>query len=242
MPAVIVPVSTPSVQADIVQASLSVVAPIVVEAPLPEPTSPVPGRSFYRDLIAREARSQNVPRELVEGVVQVESGGNALAVGTVGEVGLMQIRPQTARMLGFAGETADLFRPETNVHYAATYLAGAWRLAKGDLCRTLMKYRAGHGEERMSTLSVEYCRRVRLHLAALGSPLALAALPKADFVSPTGPTPLFVRTGSLSDMAGWRRRTGRRTGPSSPSLSPALSALVAANRTPLYRAMLGGRT
>jgi hypothetical protein len=34
-----------------------------------------------------------------------------------------------------------------------------------------MKYRAGHGEERMTPLSVEYCRRVRAHLAAIGSPI-----------------------------------------------------------------------
>jgi hypothetical protein len=34
-----------------------------------------------------------------------------------------------------------------------------------------MKYRAGHGEERMTSLSVEYCRRVRAHLAVIGSPI-----------------------------------------------------------------------
>jgi hypothetical protein len=34
-----------------------------------------------------------------------------------------------------------------------------------------MKYRAGHGEERMTLLSVEYCRRVRAHLVAIGSPM-----------------------------------------------------------------------
>ena len=35
-----------------------------------------------------------------------------------------------------------------------------------------MKYRAGHGEERFSERSVEYCRRARAHLASLGAPLA----------------------------------------------------------------------
>jgi len=37
-----------------------------------------------------------------------------------------------------------------NIHYGVTYLSQAWRLANGDLCRALMKYRAGHGEEMMS--------------------------------------------------------------------------------------------
>jgi hypothetical protein len=55
---------------------------------------------------------------------------------------------------------------------AVTYLSKAWRLANGDLCRTLMKYRAGHGEEVMSARSVNYCNRARNHLAALGSPFA----------------------------------------------------------------------
>jgi hypothetical protein len=31
-----------------------------------------------------------------------------------------------------------------------------------------MKYRAGHGEEQMSPLSVEYCRRAREHLSVHG--------------------------------------------------------------------------
>jgi hypothetical protein len=55
-----------------------------------------------------------------------------------------------------------------------TYLGEAWRLAGGDLCRALMKYRAGHGEEIMSALSMTYCGRARAHLAAVGSPFAAA--------------------------------------------------------------------
>src|SRR5215218_5784734 len=79
----------------------------------------------------------------------------------MGEVGLMQIRPRTAALLGYNGKAADLFVPETNVRLGVAYLARAWQLAKGDVCRALMKYRAGWGEERMTPLSVEYCRRVR---------------------------------------------------------------------------------
>jgi hypothetical protein len=48
-----------------------------------------------------------------------------------------------------------------------------------------MKYRAGHGEERMTPLSVEYCRRARGHLAAIGSPLGAGALPIAPSPSET---------------------------------------------------------
>jgi hypothetical protein len=130
------------------------------------------GRALYLQLIKREAQKAGAPPDLADAVAQVESRYSPGAVGGVGEVGLMQIRPETAAMLGYGGALTGLFDPETNVHYGVKYLTGAWRLAKGDLCRTLMKYRAGHGEERMSRLSVEYCLRAREHLAAIGSPLA----------------------------------------------------------------------
>ena len=70
----------------------------------------------------------------------------------------MQVRPETAHLLGHRGSVQALFEPETNVRLGVTYLSRAWELAKGDLCRALMKYRAGHGEEQMTAL-VEYCRR-----------------------------------------------------------------------------------
>src|SRR5258708_926146 len=103
----------------------------------------------------------------------------AAVIGGVGEIGLMQIRPETAAMLGFRGSAEDLAKPETNIHYGVTYLSKAWRLANGDLCRTLMKYRAGHGEEVMTKRSVNYCNRARNHLAGLGSPLATGTTPPA---------------------------------------------------------------
>ena len=53
------------------------------------------------------------------------------------------------------------------------------------MCRALMKYRAGHGEERMSPLSAEYCRRARGYLAAIGSPLVQGAVPTIG--RPEGP-------------------------------------------------------
>ncbi len=101
----------------------------------------------------------------------VESGYNPGAIGTSGEIGLMQILPATARMRGFAGSNLDLAVPETNIHFGVTYLAGAWRLAGGDICTAVMKYRAGYGETRFSYLSVNYCVAVRGKLRARGYPV-----------------------------------------------------------------------
>ncbi len=123
------------------------------------------GRGNYLDLVRREAERQGLPPDLADAVVHVESGYDPTAVGGVGEVGLMQIRPSTATMLGFDGPVSRLFDPETNVRYGVAYLAGAWRLAAGDACMALVKYRAGHGERRVSPRSAAYCARANAFLA-----------------------------------------------------------------------------
>jgi soluble lytic murein transglycosylase-like protein len=141
-------------------------APKAVDAPGPS------FRAAVRAMVEQEVRNTGLPADIADAVVHVESNYNPYVVGGVGEIGLMQIRPETAAMLGFRGRAEDLAKPEVNIHYGVSYLSKAWRLANGDLCRTLMKYRAGHGEEIMTPRSVNYCNRARNHLAALGSPLA----------------------------------------------------------------------
>jgi soluble lytic murein transglycosylase-like protein len=81
--------------------------------------------------------------------------------GAAGEIGLMQVMPPTAQMLGFQGGKEQLADPAVNIALGVRYLAEANRLAGGDLCTTVMKYRAGHGETRFSARSVAYCLRAR---------------------------------------------------------------------------------
>jgi len=167
----------------------------------------------YRALIKREAEKNGLPPDIADAVAAIESGYDPGAIGGVGEIGLMQVRPETAAMLGFKGDLAELARPDINIHYGVTYLGQAWRLAGGDLCRALMKYRAGHGEEIMSVLSLTYCGRARAHLAAAGSPFAAAvsvpfvfdpALPVAP-AAKRGPT---IRTAAVS-RAFWAAHDAR---------------------------------
>ena len=124
-------------------------------------------------LVTQAAERRGIPPALGHAVASVESGWNPDAQGAAGEVGLMQVMPATAAMLGFRGTLAELADPATNVRLGVQYLGDAWFLARGDLCMALMKYRAGHGEDAMSPLSVDYCARVRAYLASAGSPLAL---------------------------------------------------------------------
>ncbi|MCA1454930.1 transglycosylase SLT domain-containing protein [Bradyrhizobium sp. BRP22] len=140
-------------------------------------------RSRYRDLIEKATAGTGLAPEIAEAVMGVESGYNAGAIGGVGEIGLMQVLPSTARLLGFSGTNAELAVPETNIHYGVTYLAQAWRLARGDLCTAVMKYRAGHGETRFSRLSVSYCLAVRSRLMARGFQVT-GTVPVATFGEP----------------------------------------------------------
>jgi hypothetical protein len=143
------------------------------------PTPDLGGRAGYIALINAEAEKAALPVDVADAVAYVESAYDPSVVGDVGEIGLMQIRPTTAAMLGFRGSEAELFDPATNVHYGVRYLAQAWRLANGDLCRALMKYRAGHGSEEMSPLSVQYCARARSYLESVKSVFAKSPLPAA---------------------------------------------------------------
>jgi hypothetical protein len=149
----------------------------MTEAPKAADEPAVSFRAAVRALLEQEVRKTGLPTDIADAVVQIESNYDPSIVGGVGEIGLMQIRPGTAAMLGFRGSAEELAKPATNIHYGVTYLSQAWRLANGDLCRTLMKYRAGHGEEVMTPRSLNYCNRARKHLAALGSPLAMGETP-----------------------------------------------------------------
>ena len=144
----------------------------------------VVGAPSFRLLAQQEAAKAGLPYALVDAVMKIESDYRADRLGDVGEIGLMQVRPGTAAMLGFKGPPEALADPATNIHYGTTYLGQAWHLTNGDVCRTLMKYRAGHGEEMMSALSASYCARARAHLVEVGSPLAAMITP-ADLTAVT---------------------------------------------------------
>ena len=119
----------------------------------------------FGDIIARYASSYGIPESLAHAVITVESNYRADARGAAGEVGLMQIKPATARMMGFKGSTKELFNPETNIKYGMKYLAKAHELGGGTTCGTILKYNAGHGAKRMNKISAAYCSKVKKHLA-----------------------------------------------------------------------------
>jgi soluble lytic murein transglycosylase-like protein len=132
-------------------------------------TASTNGSKPYSAIIARYASAYGVPVSLARAVIHVESNYRPNITGSAGEVGLMQIKPATARMLGYNGSVKGLYDPETNIKYGMKYLAMAQELGNGTTCGTILKYNAGHAATRMNPVSSAYCRKVKVRLAALGS-------------------------------------------------------------------------
>lgn len=135
-----------------------------VEAAL---TGKSPAPAHLRSLIHKVAAEHGVPPALAEAVVNVESRFNPKARGRAGEVGLMQIKPATARGIGYRGTTKGLYDPETNLAWGMRYLARAYQLADGDTCGAIMRYNAGHAAKRMTKGVVRYCAKVQTYVAGL---------------------------------------------------------------------------
>jgi soluble lytic murein transglycosylase-like protein len=88
------------------------------------------------------ASAFGVPVELVEAVIQVESGWNPYAVSRKGAAGLMQLMPATASRFG----VPDRFNIEENIRGGVAYLAWLIRLFNGDLRLAVAAYQVGESQ------------------------------------------------------------------------------------------------
>lgn len=139
-------------------------------ASIPVQAYPVPSAkaaSKFDLYVSRYAASNGVPVSLAHAVIKVESNYRPDARGSAGEVGLMQIKPATARMMGYRGSIKGLYDPETNIKYGMMYLGMAHKLGGGATCTTILKYNAGHAASRMNPVSSAYCSKVKRSLAGL---------------------------------------------------------------------------
>jgi soluble lytic murein transglycosylase-like protein len=141
-----------------------------VQSSVLETSSPIAAHqidsSGLTAIVDREAIAQGVPVAVARAVVRIESRWNPRVTGRAGEVGLFQIKHASARAMGFTGSRGELYDPAINARYGMKYLAEAWRLAGGDLCRTILKYQGGHYAQRMTSASSAYCSKVRVVMAS----------------------------------------------------------------------------
>ncbi len=96
-----------------------------------------------RDLSARWAEYYaavyRVPIELVEAIIDEESGWNAYAVSNKGAAGIMQLMPRTAVRFG----VHNRFRVDENIHGGVAYLAWLKGRFNGDLRLMTAAYYVG---------------------------------------------------------------------------------------------------
>lgn len=122
-------------------------------------------RESVRAIIARHAAANGVPFKLADAVVRIESRYNP-RVANGGAVGLMQIKPRTARGVGFRGSAHALYNPETNIAYGMRYLAIAYRMSHGDVCGAVMRYQSGTATRHMNAANRAYCSKARAIIAS----------------------------------------------------------------------------
>jgi soluble lytic murein transglycosylase-like protein len=122
---------------------LLTLASLALTAALFGPAAAYAQRAEYSEMVARHAQANGVPVALVHRVIMRESRYNPHAVSG-GNYGLMQIKLGTARAMGYSGSAAGLLDAETNMTYAARYLAGAYRAAGGNEARAIALYARGY--------------------------------------------------------------------------------------------------
>jgi soluble lytic murein transglycosylase len=105
----------------------------------------------YFDIVKSEARSNNVSPYLIQSIIKSESGFHKQAISSAGAIGLMQIKPDTAKWcaakMGIsAPDEMELYQPEINIKIGTWYFA-SFLLPKydGDVDKALAAYNAGHG-------------------------------------------------------------------------------------------------
>lgn len=127
---------------------------------------------MFAPLIAKVAAETGVPPVLLASVMNRESGGNPSAAGDTTlpggpSIGLMQIRPDTARSPGFGMtgvDPATLADPEANLRFGAQYLKALHAANGGDWTKALQAYNGGQGNVQRGTVSpaaAEYAQAVQ---------------------------------------------------------------------------------
>lgn len=131
-----VPADRPAADAMVAEAGMAPFEPFAYA----EPTG---NTSSVDRLIAKYAAHYNVPETLVRRVVKRESGFNPAARNGP-YYGLMQIRHDTARSMGYSGSASGLLDAETNLKYAVKYLAGAYIVGGRNEDQAMRYYSRGY--------------------------------------------------------------------------------------------------
>jgi hypothetical protein len=106
--------------------------------PLPNPQAPKPEAEDTRAMVRDAALRSGLPPEFVASVALVESGFRTDATSPKGALGVMQLMPGTARMLG-----ADPHDTAQNIDAGTRLLRDLLVKYDGDVVKALAAYNAG---------------------------------------------------------------------------------------------------
>jgi len=133
---------------------------------LKETSSGYNGEEPISDVIARYAKAFNLEEALIKAVIKVESDYNPKAVSSRGAQGMMQLIPETARLM----DVGDPFNPEENIRGGSRYLRKMLDEFGGNLELALAAYNAGPGSVRRHggvppfAETRQYIKRVKKYL------------------------------------------------------------------------------
>lgn len=99
---------------------------------------------LFSPIITQAADKHDVDPALVKAIIMAESAYDPMALSKKGAVGLMQIMPRTAEMIG----SEDMYDPVYNINAGVKYLKILLNQFDGDLELTLAAYNAGSGKVR----------------------------------------------------------------------------------------------
>ncbi|TLM67847.1 MAG: lytic transglycosylase domain-containing protein [Deltaproteobacteria bacterium] len=120
----------------------------------------------YRDIIRQNARAYQLEEALVKAVIKAESNYNPQSLSNKGAQGLMQLIPETARLMN----VDDPFDPAENIRGGSNYLRLMLDRFNGNLDLALAAYNAGpnavqrHGGIPPYEETRNYVQRVRRYL------------------------------------------------------------------------------
>jgi soluble lytic murein transglycosylase len=127
----------------------------------------------YDSLISQHAATHGVDPMLIKAVMKAESNFNPKAVSHKGAQGLMQLMPDTARLMN----VDDPFDPEDNIKGGTRYLKYLDEIFGGDLELVLAAYNAGPKRVMDNNMNVppyeetkSYIQRVKSYYNKLKKP------------------------------------------------------------------------
>ena len=103
----------------------------------------LPASNHVNALISRYAATYAIPESLLHRVVRSESNYNPAAQNGP-YLGLMQLRYETAKTMGYKGTPIGLLDAEANLKFGARYLRGAYLVAGYNAERAISLYRSGY--------------------------------------------------------------------------------------------------